>query len=248
MLKENKIEIVDDTEAFGGEDFPSSDYTHPIVHNITATPLPPVTEQESLADSEIENTIVEFYDANPELKNITIKEDVDAAWIQTFTGKKFYFLNPDTKSICIEDIAHSLSLQCRFTGHSKFHYSIAQHSVLVSYLCDKQDRKHALVHDFSEAYISDISTPLKRLTEMLGYKKVEKVIQNAIYSKFDLSLEEPTSVKQADQLMLAIEAQTLLMPLNPDWKCIDPPPLLIMLMSPIEAEMLLLKRFRELFI
>ncbi len=53
-------------------------------------------------------------------------------WIQTFTGKKFFPLTPDPELICIEDIAHSLSMQCRYNGHSKQFYSVAQHSVILS--------------------------------------------------------------------------------------------------------------------
>ena len=169
-------------------------------------------------------------------------------WIQTYTGKKFYPLNPREEDICIEDAAHALSMQCRFTGHCKFFYPISQHCVLVSYLCDEADRKHALLHDKSEAYICDLASPLKRSGRFDEYKKIEKVLQNTIYRKFGLSEIEPASVKRADLMALAIEAKTLMAPLHPEWKLpCNPPPVAIMQMTPEEAKKLFLDRFYELF-
>lgn len=209
-----------DPESFGGEDFPA------------------------LLSPEDEELIKSLYEANPHLKQI----DISDSWIQTYSGHKFYPLNPQLESICIEDIAHALSLQCRFTGHCKFHYSVAQHSVLVSYLCNDEDKLHGLLHDASEAYIADVSSPIKRLPQLSGYKLIEEKIQKTIYNKFGLTKMEPPSVKQADLLMLGIEAQSLLNSIHPDWKFpIKPPPFGIMSLTPIEAEDLFLERFRELY-
>jgi 5'-deoxynucleotidase YfbR-like HD superfamily hydrolase len=169
-------------------------------------------------------------------------------WIQTYTGKRFYPLAPEIEDICIEDIAHALSMQCRFTGHAKFHYSIAQHSVLVSYLCDSADRKAALIHDFSEAFCSDISSPLKKLDQLSGYREIEMLVQNTICDKFGVSRTEPQSVKEADHLAMAIEAKTLLSTIYTHSVFdIEMPPVAITRLLPEEAEKLLLNRFRELF-
>ena len=197
--------------------------------------FPPIATPEQI------EAMNKVYAENPVLRG------EDDSWIQTYTGKKFYPLNPGVEDICIEDIAHALSMQCRFTGHCKFHYSIAQHSVLVSYLSDDKDRMHALLHDASEAYICDLSSPLKRSVRFAEYRKIESVLQAAILRKFGLDEKEPSSVKTADLTMLGIEAKTLLFPIHPEWKLpIKPPPFAVIEMSPQEAEKIFLDRFYDL--
>jgi len=177
------------------------------------------------------------------------KPDFDkGAWIQTCSGKKFFPLDPKMEDIDLESVAHSLSMQCRFTGHSKFHYSIAQHSVLVSYLCDSADAKHGLLHDATEFVLNDIPTPLKKLPQFSFYKEAEKKLQRIIYEKFGLSPDEPPSVKKADLLALATEANTLLDPIHPEWKLpCTPLPVKIAKITPEQAKELFLNRFLELF-
>ena len=166
-------------------------------------------------------------------------------WIQTYTGKKFYPANPLPELIDIEDIAHSLSMQCRFTGHCKIHYSIAQHSVYVSYFC--KNKMQGLLHDASEAYISDISSPVKRLSYLEGYKTLEKSIQTAIYKKFNTNILEDEDLKKADMLMLGIEVKSLVDNIHPDWKFnFEIPPFDIKELSPKEAKSMFLRRFEEL--
>src|SRR4051794_32940266 len=82
--------------------------------------------------------------------------------IITSTGKWFDVFNPNPADVDIEDIVHALSMQCRFTGHTKEFYSVAQHSVLVSLTCPSVDALYGLVHDGSEAYLSDIARPVKK--------------------------------------------------------------------------------------
>lgn len=83
-------------------------------------------------------------------------------WMQTYTGRKFWPLNPRAEEVYIEDIAHSLALSCRFNGHCKVFYSIAQHSVLVSQIVKPTQQLIALLHDSAEAYLGDIIRPIKR--------------------------------------------------------------------------------------
>jgi uncharacterized protein len=197
-----------------------------------------------LATSEIESEIKRFYQAHPELQETFVNPD---AWINTFTGKKFYAQNPVPESICIEDIAHALSQQCRFTGHSSHFYSVAQHCILVSYFCHAPNALQGLLHDASEAYLSDISSPLKRLPELTGYRLLEKKVQQAIYRKWNLPVEEPQDVKYADTLILGIEAQSLLPAMHNDWKIsLTIPSLKIDPLLPREAEQLFLDRFHML--
>lgn len=168
-------------------------------------------------------------------------------WIQTYSGKRFTPLDPTIDSIVIQDIANALSMQCRFAGHISEFYSVAQHSVYVSYLCDFKDSLHGLLHDASEAYLVDIPSPLKRSPLFSEYRKVEENLQKNIYKRFEISEEEPESVKYADKLMLSIEAKQLLT-LRDDWGTITDsvPPFLIKPLSPKEAKVLFLKRFFEL--
>jgi hypothetical protein len=130
-------------------------------------------------------------------------------WIQTYTGKLFWPLDPQKDEIDIEDIAHALSNICRFTGHVKDFYSVAQHSLLVSDLC-QSNKLSGLLHDGSEAYICDIARPVKRLDEMRSYREVEKIVQTAIFSAFSLEYPEPREVKQADDWAVFIEANALM--------------------------------------
>ena len=193
---------------------------------------------------EAEKEIKMFFSQHPEVQNIDVNKD---AWIQTYTGKKFYPQNPVFDSICIEDIAHSLSQQCRFTGHTVCHYSVAQHCVLVSYFCNPENALQGLLHDASEAYLVDVASPIKRLPEMAGYRALEKKVQNAIYRKFELPEEEFKDVKRADLIMLSIESQSFILPLHPDWKMRTVIPTLKMEALPsLEAKELFLKRFNEL--
>ncbi|MEM9149127.1 MAG: hypothetical protein AAGB19_01555 [Cyanobacteria bacterium P01_F01_bin.3] len=81
------------------------------------------------------------------------------AWIQTFTGKAFWPLEPDPELICIEDIAWALAHQSRYSGHCDRFYSVAEHSLWVSGQCSPEHKLWGLLHDASEAYLSDVVRP-----------------------------------------------------------------------------------------
>ena len=140
-------------------------------------------------------------------------------WIQTYTGGNFYPLDPRSEDINIRDIAHSLSLLCRFNGHCTKFYSVAEHSVHVAagvaLATDSiLEVRHALLHDSAEAYLSDVPRPTKGM--MPGYKDLEKRVEDAIAVTFSLDTPLCTiAVKEIDFRMLSNE-QTL---------CMAPPPL-----------------------
>lgn len=126
-------------------------------------------------------------------------------WIQTYTRKHFDVLEPTVQMIDIEDIAQSLSLICRFGGHCKFPYSVAQHSI---YVWEKTGEPWGLMHDAAEAYIGDICRPVKK--KIPQFKEIEDNILKVIAEKFGLPYEMPLSVHDADNRMLMTEAEQLL--------------------------------------
>lgn len=133
----------------------------------------------------------------------------------TSSGRAFSPLAPKSADIVIEDIAHALSHQCRFGGHSKAFYSVAQHSVLVSHAVPAQYALWALLHDASEAYLVDVPTPLKVTDALKGYRAVEAVVQRTIYQRFGLVGDEPAAVHAADRALLILEAEALFTPPAP---------------------------------
>jgi len=135
--------------------------------------------------------------------------DTQKAYIATYTGKQFFLLNPRLEDIDIIDIAHALAMQCRWTGHCKFHYSVAQHAYYCSLLGPESEALERLMHDASEAYISDMNRPLKHYTDAgTAYMKVEKPLQALIYAAFGC-VNEPASVKLADNAMLYAEKEQI---------------------------------------
>lgn len=124
-------------------------------------------------------------------------------WIITYTGKRFYPLDPREEDISILDIAHSLSTINRFTGHARFPYSVAQHCIEVSYEIDPQFALAGLLHDATEAYVNDLSRPLKR--NLPEYCAVEDKIHAVISARFNVDTRSP-AVKLVDTRALVTEA------------------------------------------
>ena len=161
---------------------------------------------------------------------------------------RFWPLEPDPEKVCIEDIAHALSCQCRFGGHSSKFYSVAEHSVSVSKLCAPEDALWGLLHDGSEAFLCDIPRPLKVLPEFAAYREAEHRLQRVIAVRFGLPPEQPASVAVADDTMLWIEAHSLGAIEEETIRDI-PIPLEMEIVSPLlpaDAERLFLDRFEEL--
>jgi hypothetical protein len=170
-------------------------------------------------------------------------------FIGTFSGMRFWPLKPDPNKVCIEDIAHALSCQCRFGGHASKFYSVAEHSVNVSKLCAPEDALWGLLHDGSEAYLVDVPRPLKELPEFAAYREAESRLQRVIVERFGLPPEQPASVTEADNDMLWIEAHSMLSSIEEEAIRDIPIPLEMEIVSPLlpaEAERLFLDRFNEL--
>ncbi len=94
--------------------------------------------------------------------------------MQTFSRTMFYPLDPHPEDVHIVDIAHALANICRFGGHAKRFYSVAQHSVLVSRIVEPEDALHGLMHDAAEAYVGDVVRPIKHMPGMAAYHAAEQ--------------------------------------------------------------------------
>lgn len=129
-------------------------------------------------------------------------------WIQTNSGRVFDLLRPHSDAVDIEDIAHALSNVARFTGHTDVFYSVAQHSVIVSLIVPPAHALSALLHDATEAYLGDVSRPLKAL--LPDYRVIEKRVWQVIAKKFGLPAVLHPTVKHADQVALMTERRDLL--------------------------------------
>ena len=171
----------------------------------------------------------------------------NGAWIQTFTGIQFWPMDARPEEVDIKDIAHALSMLCRFNGHCQRFYSVAEHAVHVSRVVVPEHAKWGLLHDAAEAYLSDLPQPVKR--QIPDYGLLEDLLLEVIADRFELSSTMPPEVKRADAVMLATEKVALMGPEPAPWEGIPKPlePGMIQGWGPSQAEEAFLNRFRELF-
>lgn len=169
-------------------------------------------------------------------------------WIATYTGKKFYPLEPRIEDVDIRDIAHALANVCRFSGHVERFYSVAQHSVLAAQYAPDHLRLAALLHDASEAYICDLSRPVKHDPLMQPYRDAEKRLMSVIERRFNIDCDSPV-IHEIDNRLLFTEKRDL-MPTSPEWGArwgeIQPYPDVIQPWSPDEARRMFLQTFYAL--
>lgn len=165
------------------------------------------------------------------------------------SGNYFNFLEPEKSTVTIHDISHALSQICRFTGHCRTFYSVAQHCVETSWLVPSEHAFAALMHDAHEALLGDISSTLKIL--LPDFKRLEKVIEPIVLAKWGLTLPLHPCVKEADLIMLARERHYLMPPTEYQWSLIEGidigpyPPLRAW--SAKEADIEFMERFRMFF-
>lgn len=138
-------------------------------------------------------------------------------YITTYSGIHFDLVNPTAKMVKLEDIAHHLSNVCRWAGAPKAFWSVAQHCAIVSYICPPRFAQWGLMHDAAEAYIGDITRPLKTLIPEV--REVESRIMLAICDHFHLSWPEPEELCTYDDQVQRLEAE-LIMPQH-DGRFID---------------------------
>lgn len=153
-------------------------------------------------------------------------------WIQTRCGVRLHILDTRPEDFKIEDIAHALSNQCRFAGHTRTFYSVAEHSVRVALAVEAKLIVHpvteaflemgmldhefirqlcysALMHDASDAYMLDMPRPFKYLPEFKVYKDIEHDVMSKMASAMNFSYPKPSVVGWADNVLLGTEARDL---------------------------------------
>jgi 5'-deoxynucleotidase YfbR-like HD superfamily hydrolase len=144
------------------------------------------------------------YDEHPVLK--TMGKTFDFATNPIYAGNNIrtssgiyldvFNMHLHNKDIFIKDIAHALSLQCRFSGHIQTFYSVAEHSLRVAELVPDKFKLAALLHDASEAYIVDIPAPIK--PNLPSYKTLEDCVMHEIAKKYKFNYPLDYPVKKAD--------------------------------------------------
>lgn len=134
-------------------------------------------------------------------------------FIEQCDGTPFQLMSDDLSRIKLPVIAHALSLNCRFNGQIKRFYSVAQHSIMVAELTrifggNARDYLEALLHDASEAYLSDVPAPFKQFLPDL--RRIDALLEGQIRDKYALPPAKSDIVQKADWYALFIEADALL--------------------------------------
>jgi uncharacterized protein len=147
-------------------------------------------------------------------------------WGETFNGSQYNYLNPDESTISIGDIARSLTYQCRYTGHTKRFYSIAEHSIHMALIADTDIAYLALCHDAHEAYCGDVSSPMKAAMRILAggasnFDMIEHLARRTVDRVLETDLlwtpDRQARVKELDTRICLDERAALKMETDNDW-------------------------------
>ncbi len=150
------------------------------------------------------------------------------AWIQTYIGMQFWPFSPEYRKIDINDIAHSLANQNRYTGHTRYPYSVAQHSIYVSRILPAPLRVFGLLHDAAETYVHDIVSPMKKYVilrdserHVATFSQVEDQVLSAIAMRFGLPFPFPMAkeIHAADMAVTTREMHHFFPERPAEWKC-----------------------------
>jgi uncharacterized protein len=172
--------------------------------------------------------------------------DPEDDWTQTYTGKQFVFTRPEMHQYDVRDIAHHLSLICRYGGASQFHYSVAQHSFLMAMAAheatgDPVAALDALFHDAPEAYLGDIKRPIK--VQLPTFSAIEKRVDKAIRWQMrergvPVPIKQTAIIREFDSRILVDERAQVMAPTPFSWSCDGLEPLAVTIepMEPVQAE------------
>lgn len=174
-------------------------------------------------------------------------------YLQTVSGRWVNPFDPDPDQIELTDIARALANQCRFGGHCRTFYSVAQHCVIVSELIEQEgasadDALAALMHDAGEAYLGDLPHPIKHRSELgLMFRAAEEPLERVIRSRFAI-VDPPAAVKRVDRALLASERRAFSAERWqwPELAGVEPLGLQLEAWSPDDAAEAFIRRFEEL--
>jgi len=174
-----------------------------------------------------------------------MQERTDHNYIETYTGKRFWPLNPIAADVDIIDVAHALSNKCRYTGHTRHFYSVAQHSYLISLNVPTHYALEGLLHDACEAYLPDLAYPLRGAFD--GFAEAEEAVHQAIAERFNLIYPWPKEIKAVDRKITRDEARHLMHTQGRYWPgSTDPLGVIISHWTPEHSERRFLTRFQQL--
>jgi uncharacterized protein len=174
-------------------------------------------------------------------------------YLQTVSGRFVNPFDPDPSALDAGDIARALANLCRFGGHCRVFYSVAQHSVIVSELVeqrggDTEDVFAALMHDAGEAYLGDMPHPLKHRSSLgAAFKAAEEHLEQALRERFRIKPDVP-EIKRADRALLATERRAFSAESWhwPELDGVEPLDLELEAWSPDDAERAFARRYAEL--
>ena len=186
------------------------------VSDVVDTGLPGTTEIENPEVEGIKADTEEDHPGRGELgEDGTFEQGDDRGpFSSTYSGALFFVNECNVQDIPILDVAQALSMNCRFNGHIDKFYSVAEHSVLVSNLVSEENALYGLLHDYAEAFVSDVPRPFK--TTITGHDEFEARIMAEVCALYGLPLEMPEEVRYIDTHICAAEANVL-SKVVPDW-------------------------------
>ena len=176
---------------------------------------------------------------------VAVKVEVGPS-IMLHSGAWFDFAAPHTSDFTAEDIAHGLAHICRYSGQCSRFYSVAEHSLLVSDVAEGFEFE-ALLHDAAEAFVGDITRPLKQM--LPDFKRIEAAVQDAVLERFGVASPLPPQIKEADLRVLAAEQRQIMPPGTDGWLAgltIQPAPIVVRHLQPDIAKRMWLERFETL--
>ena len=173
------------------------------------------------------------------------------SWMQTYTGGAYWPLDPRPQDVRIDDIAHALSMICRYGGHCSQFYSVAEHSWHVSNMVPAEFALAGLLHDAAEAYLGDVIRPIKG--SLQNYREIEALNWEVIAKRFDLPVVLADEVHKVDNDMCVIESRALMHPSpipDDDWRvnAVVPDHVWLNYWSPADAKAAFLRRFKKLWV